>query len=114
MHRGSPRSAHSRRQVAAATAEHALAELLKSRPFRGHRVSRHCAIGPYVVDYVYSERALVVELQEGDPQEADSRLAVRHAFLAAMGYTVICIPHKDVLRRPLVVREQIRAALGRA
>jgi very-short-patch-repair endonuclease len=105
-----PRKFFSRRAVDAQQAEQALAELLTSRPLRAHRVTRNCIIGPYVLDYVYCERALVVDLQS-DRVEGDPRQAARQAFLTAMGYTVIAVSHGEVLRRPLSVLKRIRAAL---
>jgi very-short-patch-repair endonuclease len=99
----------SRRAIDAQLAEQALVELLTSRPLRGHRLARHCVVGPYVLDYVYSEQALVVDLQP----EGGDRYAQRQAFLAAMGYTVIAVSRDDVLHRPLSVLKRIRAELRR-
>ena len=113
----SPRTSRAfsfRRPAAAQLAEHALAEVLSSRSLRDHRVVRQCAIGPYVLDYVYCEKALVVELQAHGREADRAREAVRHAFLAAMGYTVLAVSPADVLQRPASILERVRAALSRS
>jgi very-short-patch-repair endonuclease len=109
-----PRASPSRRQAVAQMAEYALAELLTSRLLRDHRLVRQCAIGPYVLDYVYSEKALVVELRAADREEGRAREAVRHAFLAAMGYTVLSVSPAELLQRPTVILAQVRTALSRS
>jgi very-short-patch-repair endonuclease len=109
-----PRRFFSRRVVGTQIAEQALADLLTSRPLRSHRLTRHCVVGPYVLDYVYCERALVVDLQTSDGPAGDARRAARQAFLAAMGYTVIVVSHAEVLHRPLSVLKRVRAALLQA
>ena len=117
MVRISSLTASSRRLVTAQLADQALADLLTSRSLRAHKLARHCPIGPYVLDYVYSERALVVELGPERPvaalerAEADPRTEGRHRFLAAMGYTVLCLSRDDVLKRPMLALGQIQAAL---
>ena len=103
---------YSRRAAEARLAEQALAALLASRTLRKHKLTRHCAIGPYVVDYVYFERALVVDLEPPDRGEGDPRRAARQTFLAAMGYTVLAVSQSEVLQRPLSVTGKIEALLG--
>jgi very-short-patch-repair endonuclease len=97
-----------------AAAEQALAELLASRELRGYTLSRHCEIGPFLIEYMFPQHSLIVELLPGvlAPESASgSRYQARSKFLGAMGYAVLVVSPEEVLRRPQRVMAQLRAAL---
>jgi len=94
-----------------AVAEQALAELLGSRELRGYRLSRHCELGPFLVDYLFIERSLIVELAP----EASSPMTARHAarlkFLNDMGYVVWGVSPHELLRHPDRILARLRTTL---
>ena len=85
-----------------ASEERALTELLATRELRNYPLSRHCEIGPFVVDCLFPEHALVVELA---PAEA------RVKFLTEMGYSVLAIDARELTRHPRRVLGRLLAAL---
>lgn len=91
----------------------ALAELLTARQLRHFPLSRHCEIGPFVVEYLFAECALVVELGVSpcDDLALAERRAGRHKFLTDMGYTVLVLDCSEVLRQPRRALARVRAAL---
>ena len=80
----------------------ALAELLAARELREFPLTRHCEIGPFVVEYLFAERALVIELAPAD---------ARVKFLTGMGYDVLAIDPHELLRHPRRVLSRLRLAL---
>lgn len=102
------RSAQVRRERLASE-EQALAELLSARELRGFALVRRCEIGPFVVDHLFPEQSLVVELA------AESPLAPlqtqRAKFLNDMGYTVLTLDPKEVTRHPRRALARLQAAL---
>ena len=103
----------SSRELSAA-AEQALAELLASRELRGYTLSRHCEIGPFLIEYLFSERSLIVELLPGvltPDSTAHSRYQARVDFLGALGYAVLGVSPREILRHPRQVMARLRAAL---
>lgn len=98
-------------------AEQALAELLSSRELRGHSLSRNCEIGPFQVSYLFPERSLIVELvAELAPGVLNStppnaRYEARLRFLNDMGYVILGIAPRELLRQPQQVLARLRAAL---
>jgi very-short-patch-repair endonuclease len=95
-------------------AEQALAELLASRELRGHALSRGCELGPYLIDYLFNERSLIVELAV--PMHEPSlvaRSAARTKFLGDMGYVVCSISPREILQHPRSVLTRLRALLER-
>jgi len=82
--------------------EQALAELLAARELRGFALTRHCVIGPFVVEYLFAEQALAVELA---PSEA------RRKFLTDMGYAVLAVDPAELTRHPRRVLTRVRTAL---
>lgn len=91
--------------------DQALAELLQSRSLRAHPLSRNCEIGPFVVDYVFSEASLIVELQ-ACPHRPDRHGRARTAFLGDMGYRIVRVPRQEVLSHPQRALARIQAALA--
>jgi very-short-patch-repair endonuclease len=77
-------------------AERKLWFALRDRRLAGFKFVRQEAIGPFVVDFVFRERNLVIEVDGGQHAEnpADVR---RDAYLAAEGYRVIRFWNNDVL-----------------
>ncbi len=94
----------------AQTAHRALAELIQSKALQPYRAAHHCAVGPFVVDYVFQPQSLIVELEPLD-QAGTARSQGRTAFLNQMGYSVLCISRRELRAQPQRVMEQIRAAL---
>lgn len=99
----------------AAREEQALAELLARRELRGFPVSRQCEIGPFVVDYLFAEQSLIVELAPAALPAEDSPAARRRAerikFFNDMGYEVICLAPLELARHPQRALARLRAAL---
>ena len=87
-----------------ATEEQALAELLAARELRSFTLTRHCEIGPFVVEFLYPEQSLIVELAPpaslADASLASRRQAARLKFFNAMGYVVLAIDPRELARRP--------------
>jgi very-short-patch-repair endonuclease len=71
---------------------------------------RHAAIGPFVVEHVCRERALIVELQRSETVAAE-RLRARLQFFGTLGFRVVLVKSADVLKRPQEVLSQVREAL---
>lgn len=95
-------------------AEQALAELLASRELRPYALSRHCELGPFLIEYVFTERSLIVELLPGvlaPDSIAHRRHQARVQFLGAMGYAVLGVSPREILRHPRRVMARLRAAL---
>lgn len=95
-------------------AEQALADLLSSRELRRHALSRNCEIGPFLIEYLFPQRSLIVELApaaltaESPP---GSRHEARLKFLSDMGYAILGISPQELLRHPQRVLAKVRAAL---
>jgi very-short-patch-repair endonuclease len=101
-----------------ATEEQALAELLAARELRSFTLTRHCEIGPFVVEYLFPEQSLIVELAPSTPgPAADSpaarRQAARVKFLHDMGYAVLAIDPRELARQPQRALARVRTALRR-
>ena len=96
-----------------AVAEQALAELLASRELRAHTLSRHCELGPFLIDYLFVERSLIVELVPDVPSSPTSRQEARAKFLNDLGYVVWTISPRELLRHPERVLARLRLALER-
>jgi very-short-patch-repair endonuclease len=98
----------------AANEEQALAELLAARELRGFALSRQCEIGPFVVEYLFAEQSLIVELASAAPAEdspAVRRRAERLKFFNDMGYDVLCIAPAELMRQPQRALARLLAVL---
>lgn len=99
----------------AATEEQALAELLATRELRGLTLTRHREIGPFVVEYLFPDQSLIVELASQEPLGEDSSTARRQAarvkFLNDMGYVVLALDPRELTRQPRRALARLRAAL---
>ncbi len=96
-------------QRAQQRAEQRLLQLMTSRAFAAGP-PRQCEIGPFIVDYVFQQQALIVELEPA-PRDA-TRAQARAAFLREMGYSVLVLSRRELLTRPHRALQQIRAALS--
>jgi very-short-patch-repair endonuclease len=95
--------------VAGSSADEVLANLLRARSLRPHRFIRDCEIGPFIVDHVCVEQAVVVDLSR-TRAEADARCR----FLESLGYRVLCVAKRDLFQRPDTVLAHIRQLLHSA
>lgn len=86
-----------------------LRRLLRSRSLHPYRFTSRCEIGPFVVANVCAERALVVELEEQADEQQRQRQ--RTAFLAGLGYTVLCISPRELQRQPGKALRRVQVAL---
>lgn len=112
------RSAQDRRaRERAAIEEQALAELLAARELRSFTLTRHCEIGPFVVEFLFREASLVVELlppkARSDDSPAGRRQAARVKFLGDMGYAVLAIDARELACQPQRVLARLLGALRR-
>lgn len=87
-----------------ATEEQALAELLASRELRSFTLSRHCEIGPFVVEHLFPKQSLIVEL-------ARDSTAARVKFFNDMGYVVLSLDPRELVRHPRRALARLQAAL---
>jgi very-short-patch-repair endonuclease len=79
---------------------------LRDRRLGGCKFVRQEAIGPFVVDFVCRERALVVEV-DGSQHADNPHDRVRDAYLARAGYRIVRFWNTDVLRNTGGVLESI-------
>jgi very-short-patch-repair endonuclease len=87
-------------------AERHLWRHLKNRQLAGHRFRRQHPLGPYVLDFVCLEVALVIELDGS--QHLDSPTdKVRDARLASDGFHTLRFWNNDALARTEAVLETI-------
>ena len=99
------------RQARRQNAENRLSWLLRSRRLRPYCFKRHPTVGPFVVDYLCVEEALIIELV-GDQHAGASPLeAQRTLFLESLGFKVLRIWDSEVLSDPRSVLAKTLAAL---
>lgn len=97
-----------------ATEAQALIELLASRELRGFAQARNVEIGPFVVDHLFPEQSLIVELvPASEPLPASEQNSARLKFLNGMGYAVCAIAAHE-LRQPQRLRTRLLAVLKRS
>lgn len=96
----------------ARTPEQVLKRLLQGRSVRPHRFLRRAPIGPFVVDYLCPEKALVIELTPEHRAFQTQDAAERTAMLERFGYRVLRFWSKDVADSPDLVLRQILQALA--
>ena len=94
------------------------AEILLWRHLRAHRLNgakfkRQQALGVYVVDFVNFEARLIVEADGGQHNESRHD-AVRDAWLAAQGFTVLRFWNNEILGNIEGVLAQIAEAVAAA
>jgi very-short-patch-repair endonuclease len=103
--RGRPRSRVRRGHGEAADR---LWELLRSRELREWRFRRQHPLGPFVVDFVCIEQALVIELKA---ERSTPRDEARGLFLERLGYRVLRLADHEVLGDLKAVRLAITRRL---
>jgi very-short-patch-repair endonuclease len=100
------------RHVRRHNAELRLSGLLRVRPLKAYRFRPKHAVGPFVVDYLCLEQALIIELadhQHALGLPADSQ---RKAFLESLGFRVLRLWDSEVLSDPRTALRRILAALS--
>ena len=98
-------------RVSSTDAERKLWSLLRKRQLAGSKFARQFAVGPYVVDFVCREAALVVEVDGGQHNGSLADL-VRTQFLTGHGYGVLRFWNNEVLRDPVGVAEAIALTMN--
>ena len=102
---------HNSRLGPTKTADLALGRLLQAKSLGGAQFQRHAAIGPFIVDYVCTSKALVVEFADAEQRLYDLQVQARTQFLTKLGYRVVQVTRKEVLRLPEKVLAKVRHAL---
>jgi adenine-specific DNA-methyltransferase len=77
-------------------AERKLWRVLRSRQLNGFKFRKQVEIDAYVVDFLCTERRLIIEVDGG--QHSPERDARRTAFLEGQGFRVIRFWNHDVLQ----------------
>jgi very-short-patch-repair endonuclease len=102
------RARHTRRH----NAELRLSGLLRSRQLRHYRFLPQHAVGPFIVDYICLEEALIIELvghQHALGLPADTQ---RKGFLESLGFRVLGLWDSEVLSDPKTAMRRILEALS--
>jgi very-short-patch-repair endonuclease len=88
-------------------AQGALRRVLRAQALRAFRFDANCEVGPFIVDFLCRERALIVEVQRPAAAGHDARAA----FLTGMGYVVIHVSRQDLRSGPGKIVCRLRKAL---
>ena len=84
---------------------------LRRKQMKGCKFRRQCPIGPYTVDFVCSQRMLIIELDgehHNDQAEAD---AERTGWLSSQGYRTLRFWNHEVLHQTEHVLRHILRSL---
>ena len=100
------------RQTRRLNAEHRLVWLLRHRKLRSHRFRRHHAVGPFVVDFICVEQAVIVELTADQHALGLPADAQRKVFLESLGFRVLRFWDSEVVSDPKSVLGKLIEALG--
>jgi very-short-patch-repair endonuclease len=92
-------------------AEARLWRYLRNRQMEGAKFRFQSPVGPYVVDFLWVEAKLIVELDGGQHGQQTDKDAARTKALEAAGYQVIRFWNNDVLANTEGVLETIRLAV---
>ena len=87
--------------------------ILRNRQLMGFKFRRQEPIGKYFVDFVCSERKLVVEVDGGQHLEQADYDAERSHLLESRGYRVVRFWNNQVLEDMDAVQEAILIALNK-
>src|SRR5690349_3201672 len=94
------------------TPQLALGRLLQSKSLGGAQFLPKVTVGPFEVDFVCQDRAVIVELADAPQlQYGESQAESRVRFLTQLGYRVVAVSRKEVLRLPDKVIARVRHAL---
>lgn len=95
------------RERAANSSEDGLTQLLRARSLRQHTFVSDVEIGPFVVDHLCREQALIIDLtRPASEQEARAR------FFEALGYRIVVVSRRDLFHRPEAVLLRLRRLLS--
>jgi len=83
-------------RVNATDAENALWYALRNRQLAGHKFVRQFSVGPYIVDFVCRENALIIEVDGGQHDDC-AKDEARTTFLNREGYAVLRFWNNEVL-----------------
>ena len=92
-------------------AEKKLWSVLRLQQMDGHRFRRQHLIGAYVVDFVFLDEKLVIEVDGGQHASQAKRDDARTAWLELSGYRVLRFWNNEVLGNIEGVAETIRSEL---
>ena len=90
-------------------AERRLWYALRDRRMQTLKVRRQAPIGPYIVDFLCIAHRLIVEA-DGSQHAESKRDAVRDAWLASKGYTILRFGNHDIL----TARDSVLATIAAA
>lgn len=94
------------------TPELALRRLLQAKSLRDAQFQARAAVGPFVVDFVCHEKSLIVELSDADPRQClELQTNTRQQFLEGLGFRVVRVSRREILRLPDQVIARIRHVL---
>lgn len=96
----------------ATEAEQTLWQRLRNRQILNAKFRRQHPIPPYIVDFVYLDRQLIVEADGGQHAERQTQDEKRTAFLEAQGFRVLRFWNDEVLTETETVLEVIFCALN--
>jgi len=102
------RARHARRH----NAELRLSGLLRARQLKSYRFRPQHVIGPFIVDYICLEEALIIELvshQHALGLPADTQ---RKSFLESLGFRVLRLWDSEVLSDPRTAMRRILDAMS--
>jgi very-short-patch-repair endonuclease len=91
-------------------AEKALWQALRRKQLDGLRFRRQVALGPYILDFICSEKRLIIEVDGDIHDDQIDYDAARTEHLEQYGYLVLRFRNDEVLHRLETVLERIRAA----
>lgn len=84
---------------------------LRNRGLGGARFRRQITIDPYIVDFICTDRKLIIEIDGGQHAEQVEADAERTEFLKLRGYRVLRFWNNEVLENTEGVLEVILAEL---
>jgi very-short-patch-repair endonuclease len=88
-------------------AEKILWKYLRDRQLCSEKVRRQHPIGPYIVDFVFLEKKLIVELDGGQHQMRQAADKKRETWLNCEGYKVLRFWNNDVMNNVEGILETI-------
>lgn len=94
----------------ATEAERRLWRYLRNRRMGGAKFRRQVPLGPYIVDFLCIEAALVIEVDGGQHAESEADL-VRDAWLREQGFAILRFWNRQVLAETRTVLETIHGAV---
>jgi very-short-patch-repair endonuclease len=89
-------------------AERLIWSYLRSRSLEGIKFRRQQPFGPYIVDFISTEKKLVIELDGGQHSENRTLDEDRDQFIESEGYRIIRFWNNEALQNTEGVLERIR------